>query len=297
MYGRRHGKNRGENSETMVPDRDIGLQDSHIDIVFSGNIVFQEQIKSNFLWGMYGRRHGKNSCENSETMVPDRDIGLQDSHMEVDMADKEILGTVDVVVTKQSTESNIYVPPGDIVFSGNIVFQEQIKSNFLWGMYGRRHGKNSGENSETMVPDRDIGLQDSHMEVDMADKEILVDYFVTTASTVPTISLSAMSTSIDIVFSGNIVFQEQIKSNFLWGMYGRRHGKNSGENSETMVHDRDIGLQDSHMEVDMADKEILGTVDVVVTKQSTESNIYVPPGFSAFVRKQSYFIGTIIALS
>ncbi|KAK1400729.1 hypothetical protein POM88_000334 [Heracleum sosnowskyi] len=162
---------------------------------------------------MYGRRHGKNRGENEETMVTNRDIGLQDSQMEVDMADKEILGIVDAVVTKQSTESNIYVPPGDIVFSGNIVFQEQIKSNFLWEMYGRRHGKNRGENAETMVPDRDIGLQDSHMEVDKAEKEIL------------------------------------------------------------------------------------GTVDAVVTKQSTESNIYVPPRFSAFVTKQSYFIGTIIALN
>lgn len=53
-------------------------------------------------------------------------------------------------------------------------------------------------------------------------------------------------------------------------MYRRRHGKGRGAVEETMMADRDNGLEDSHM--------------AGVTEQSIDSNIDVPPGFSPSMR-------------
>lgn len=53
-----------------------------------------------------------------------------------------------------------------------------------------------------------------------------------------------------------------------------------------MVVDMDIDSEDVDMEVDMVGGEIIGTIDVVVPKQSTESNIDVPPGFDPSMRGQ-----------
>ncbi|KAK1400735.1 hypothetical protein POM88_000340 [Heracleum sosnowskyi] len=91
-----------------------------------------------------------------------------------------------------------------------------------------------------------------------------------------------------LVFTSKVLHKDYRKRNtsdFLWGMFRRRHGKSRGAVEETPVADRDIGLEDSHREVDMADKKIVGTHDAVIRKQSTESNIGFPPGFSPSKRE------------
>lgn len=76
-----------------------------------------------------------------------------------------------------------------------------------------------------------------------------------------------------LVFTSKVLhkdYRNRNKSNFLWGMYRRRHGKGRGAVEETMMADRDNGLEDSHM--------------AGVTEQSIDSNIDVPPGFSPSMR-------------
>lgn len=53
-----------------------------------------------------------------------------------------------------------------------------------------------------------------------------------------------------------------------------------------MVVDMDIDSEEVDMEVDMIGGETVGTVDVVVPKQLTESDIDIPPGFSPSMRGQ-----------
>ncbi|KAL8148648.1 uncharacterized protein LOC141708394 isoform X2 [Apium graveolens] len=100
-----------------------------------------------------------------------------------------------------------------------------------------------------------------------------------------------------LVFSSKVLHKDHPKldkCDFLWGIYRRRHRKPKGVAEEKMVVDMDIDSEDVDMEVDMVGGEITGTVDVVVQKQSIESNTDIPPGFNPSMRGQWNSIPPII---
>ncbi|KAK1399315.1 hypothetical protein POM88_009178 [Heracleum sosnowskyi] len=103
-----------------------------------------------------------------------------------------------------------------------------------------------------------------------------------------------------LVFTSKVLHKDYRKRNkcdFLWGMYRHRHRKLKGAAEETMVVDMDVDMEvdmDVDMEVDMVGGEIVGTIDVVVQKQSIDSNIDVPPGFNPSMRGQWKSIPPII---
>lgn len=95
-----------------------------------------------------------------------------------------------------------------------------------------------------------------------------------------------------LVFSSKVLHKDYRKRNkcdFLWGIYRHRHRKLKGAAEETMVVDMEIDSEDVDMEVDMVGGEIVGTVDVIVKKQSD-----VPPGFNPAMRGQWNSIPPII---
>ncbi|KAL1823536.1 hypothetical protein ACET3Z_010314 [Daucus carota] len=92
-----------------------------------------------------------------------------------------------------------------------------------------------------------------------------------------------------LVFTSKVLHKDYRKRNkcdFLWGIYRHRHRKLKVAVEETMVVDMDIDSEEVDMEVDMIGGETVGTVDVVVPKQLTESDIDIPPGFSPSMRGQ-----------